>query len=203
MSRILPILFALLFLVAPLTLLSPSTASAQSDAAKILEKSRAKAREMEELRKILNGPDQNMRLATFDVMLKSGDEALRLIAYEAGLASADSIMREMAFKAIMASMDNLHLTLTLDPSAPKALQDAAANLLSKSGNAFVVPMNNKDMEPGKFNTGYGVGQISGLVVVFMYKGHSGSMRLQDDNSLSGTLQLPSGQGQFLAKAKLR
>ncbi|MFO7542416.1 MAG: hypothetical protein R6W97_06335 [Thiobacillus sp.] len=203
MSRRLNHLFTLLLLAAPVAMLVPSGANAQSTAAKILEKSRTQAREIEELRKILNGPDQNMRLATFDAMVKSGDEAMRQIAYEAGLASADSVMRAMTFKTLMMSKDNLHLTLTPDPTAPKQLQDASAGLLSKEGNGFVVPMKRKNMDEGKFDTGSGEGQISGLEFVFTYAASKGSLTLQDDNSLSGTVQLNWGRTQFLAKAKLR
>ena len=93
----------------------------------------------EELRKVLNSPDQNMRLAVFDQMVKSGDEAMKLIAYEAGLASADSVMRTMAFKAVLMSQDKLHLTLAVDRSAPKPIQEASEKYLAKNGSGHHDP----------------------------------------------------------------
>lgn len=182
----------------------PSPAHAQGTAAEILERARGQAREIEELRKILNGPDQNMRLATFDAMVRSGDEPLRLIAYETGLASADSVMRAMAFKALVLSQNNLHLTLTPDPSAPKAIQEASAEYLVKNGSGLVVPIDGRNAEAGTFKSSYWQGQISGTELVFSYSSRiAGTMSLQDDNALAGVVRLESGRTQFLASGKLR
>ena len=202
MAHRLNTLLLTLFLAAPVTLLSPSSAEAQSSAAQILEKARAQAREIEELRKILNGPDQNMRLATFDAMVKSGDETLRQIAYETGLLSADSVMRAMAFKALLMSLDNLHLTLLPDSAAPKPIQEKSAAHIAKSGNAFIVPMKQKDVEAGTFKHGSWQGQVSGFEFVFSYGGHNGALTLNDDNALSGLVRL-GGNTQFKASARLR
>jgi hypothetical protein len=147
------VLIAAMALAVPLGLLPVANVEAQSTAAKILEKARGQAREIEELRKILNGPDQNMRLATFDAMIKSGDETLKQIAYETGLMSADSVMRAMAFKALLMSLDNLHLTLVADTTAPKPIQEKSAAHIAKNGNAYIVPMKQKDVEAGSFKHG--------------------------------------------------
>ncbi len=182
----------------------PPLAHAQGTAAEILERARGQARDIEELRKVLNGPDQNMRLATFDAMVKSGDEALRLIAYETGLASADSVMRAMAFKALVLSQNNLHLTLTPDPSAPKATQEASADYLVKNGSGLVVPIDGRNAEAGTFKSSYWQGQVSGTELVFNYSNQiSGTMSLQDDNAVAGIVRLSSGRTQFLASGKLR
>ena len=182
----------------------PSLAHAQGTAAEILERARGQARDIEELRKVLNGPDQNMRLATFDAMVKSGDEALRLIAYETGLASADSVMRAMAFKALVLSQNNLHLTLTPDPSAPKPTQEASADYLVKNGSGLVVPIDGRNAEAGTFKSSYWQGQVSGTELLFNYSNQiSGTMSLQDDNAVAGIVRLSSGRTQFLASGKLR
>jgi len=203
MSRRLTVLLAALAFATPLSLLAPTVAEAQSVAAKILEKARGQAREIEELRKILNGPDQNMRLATFDAMVKSGDETLKQIAYETGLMSADSVMRAMAFKAVVMNLDNLHLTLTPDTTAPKKVQEASASWLERFGNGYVVPMKKKEIEAGTFEYGGLEGQVSGLELVFK-RGNSdnGSLTLTDDNALAGTARL-GGNTQFKATARLR
>jgi hypothetical protein len=182
----------------------PPLAHAQGTAAEILERARGQARDIEELRKVLNGPDQNMRLATFDAMVKSGDEALRLIAYETGLASADSVMRAMAFKALVLSQNNLHLTLTPDPSAPKPTQEASADYLVKNGSGLVVPIDGRNPESGSFKGNNWQGQVSGTELMFSYGSRvNGTMSLHDDNAIAGVVRLDSGRTQFLASAKLR
>jgi len=188
-----------------LALITPPTAFAQSTAAQILEQARTPAREIEEMRKVLNGPDQNMRLAAFDAMIKSGDEALRLIAYETGLASADSVMRAMAFKALLMSQDNIHVALTVDPSAPKPMQEASAQYLAKNPSGLVVPMENKNVEAGSFKKGRWQGQVSGTEFVFsnsLNNYAAGALTLRDDNTLRGVVHL-HGKYQFLGTAKVR
>lgn len=179
-------------------------AHAQGSAAEILERARGQAREIEELRKVLNGPDQNLRLATFDAMVKSGDEALRLIAYETGLVSADSLLRAMAFKTLVLSQNNLHLTLTPDPSAPKSIQQASADYLAKNGSGLVVPIDGRNAEAGTFKSGNWQGQVSGTELVFNYGARvNATMSLHDDNAIAGVVRLDSGRTQFLASGKLR
>lgn len=192
-----------------LALITPLPAFAQSTAAQILEQARTHAREIEDLRKVLNGPDQNMRLAVFDAMVKSGDEALRLLAYETGLASADSVLRAMAFKGLLMRQNNIHVALTVDPSAPKAMQEASAQYLARFGNGLVVPMEDKNVEAGSFKKGDWQGQVSGTEFVFSYfhggYTRAGAMTLRDDNTLSGGVQVTDGaeRGQFLGTAKVR
>ena len=198
------VLIAVLTALGMAELSIPSLAHAQGTAAEILERARGQARDIEELRKILNGPDQNMRLATFDAMVKSGDEALRLIAYEAGLASADSVMRAMAFKALVLSQNNLHLTLTPDPSAPKPTQEASVDYLVKNGSGLVVPVDSRNPESGSFKANNWQGQVSGTELVFSYGSRAnGTMSLHDDNAIAGVVRLESGRTQFLASGKLR
>lgn len=192
-----------------LALITPPPAFAQSTAAQILEQARTHAREIEDLRKVLNGPDQNMRLAVFDAMVKSGDEALRLLAYETGLASADSVLRAMAFKALVMRQNNIHVALTVDPSAPKPMQEASAQYLNKNSASLVVPMESKNLETGSFTSEREEwkGQVSGTEFMFSFRSpHSsvrfaGAMTLRDDNTLSGVVHVERG-GQFLATARL-
>ena len=202
--RRLSVLIAVLTALGMAELSIPPLVHAQGTAAEILERARGQARNIEELRKVLNGPDQNMRLATFDAMVKSGDEALRLIAYETGLASADSVMRAMAFKALVLSQNNLHLTLTPDPSAPKPTQEASADYLVKNGSGLVVPIDGRNPESGSFKGNNWQGQVSGTELMFSYGSRvNGTMSLHDDNAIAGVVRLDSGRTQFLASAKLR
>jgi hypothetical protein len=202
MQNRLNVLVAALALAAPIALLTPEVAEAQSAAAKILEKARGQARDIEELRKVLNGPDQNMRLATFDAMIKSGDETLKQIAYEIGLMSADSVMRAMAFKAVVMSLDNLHFTLTPDPTVPKKVQEASATYIGQRGNGFVLPLDGKDAEAGTFRRGNSEGQVSGQELIFRAGNDNGTLTLTDDSTLAGTVRL-NNNTQFKATARLR
>jgi hypothetical protein len=202
MSHRLTALLATLAFAVPLTFLAPSPAEAQSAAAKILEKARGQARDIEELRKVLNGPDQNMRLATFDAMIQSGDETMKQVAFETGLMSADSVMRAMAFKALVMSLDNVHLTLTPDTTAPKKVQEASADWISRRGNGYVVSLKKKNIEAGTFDFNGGEGQVSGLEFVFKWGSDSGSLTLTDENTLAGVARLGGG-AQFKATARLR
>lgn len=201
MSHRLTTLLAALVFAAPLTFLAPSPAEAQSAAAKILEKARGQARDIEELRKVLNGPDQNMRLATFDAMIKSGDETLQQIAYEVGLMSADSVMRAMAFKAVVMSLDTVHITLAPDPSAPKPILEAATAHLAKYGNGMVLALRTKNIEAGTFNNGSYRGQVSGLEFTFDYGNDTGALTLTDDNTMAGVVRVRNIQ--FKGTARLR
>ena len=102
-------------------------AVAQTSAAEMLEEARARAREMEELKAVLNGPDQNMRLASFDIMVNSGDEAMRQIAIDTGLASADTLMQAMAFKETVLSLNRIVMSLEIDKSQPADIQARVAS----------------------------------------------------------------------------
>jgi hypothetical protein len=195
---------ALVALLTPAAVLTTSAVRAQATAGEILEQARDRAREIEEFRRVLTGPDQNMRLASFDAMVKSGDEATRLIAYETGLASADGILRAMAFKAVLFSRNDLHLTLAVDPSAPKAIREASEQYLAKNGDGFVVPLGTKDPESGAFKSPNWKGQVSGSEFVFQYgSAASGSIKLAEDTTLNGIVRLDRGKTQFLATGSLR
>jgi hypothetical protein len=203
MSRRLSTLLAALAIAVPLGFTMPAVAEAQSAAAKILEKARGQARDIEELRKVLNGPDQNMRLATFDAMIKSGDETLKQIAYETGLMSADSVMRAMAFKAVVMSLDSVHITLALDPSAPKPILEASTAHLARNGNGLVLTLRTKDVEAGTYKDGGYRGQVSGLEFTFDHgSSGTGTLTLADDNTMDGVVRVGRNT-QFKATARLR
>lgn len=167
-------------------------ALAQS-AAEILEKARANSREIEDLKKALNDPDQNMRLATFKAMVESGNEAYRAVAMDAGLASTDTVIRELAFKTAIMGLDRLHFTLSLDPSQPKEVQERTRAYLAQSGNEFVLEMPYRDPERGMFGTRKDltgrIGEVSGTRVTFKYGYNSGDLALEDDDMVTGVVTI--------------
>lgn len=192
--------------LAALTALDAPPAYAQSSAAEMLEKARARSRDMEELKAVLNGPDQNMRLATFDVMVNSGDEAMRQVAIEAGLASADPLMQGMAFKVSILSLERIMMTLELDTSQPADVQEKSQAILNANGLSYDVPIIDTDPKTGTF-TIYSKykGQVNGTTMSFKYSYDGGQLELVDERTIKGPVRLyKSGQyGSFIATAKIR
>ena len=180
---------------------------AQTTAAEILEKARGQARDLEELRKVLNGPDQNMRLATFDAMAASGDPTMRNVAIDVGMASADSLLQAAAFREVVMGLDSLIMTLVVDTSAPDAVQEKSTKRLD-SGTEYVLQMAYHEPKTGKFaydsrykdNPTYS-GFVTGTTLIFKNGNDTGTLELKDDNAVSGVVNL--GKTQFIATARIR
>ena len=137
--------------VATLTMMTGSApVSAQTSAAEMLEAARARARDIEELKGVLNGADQNMRLATFDVMVGSGDDAMRQIAIDLALASADPLLQAMAFKETVLSFNRIVMSLEIDTSQPQTIQDKAQTILSATGSTYALTISSSDRKTGTF-----------------------------------------------------
>lgn len=182
-------------------------AIAQTSAAEMLEQARARAREMEELKAVLNGPDQNMRLASFDVMVNSGDEAMRQIAIDTGLASADPLMQAMAFKELVLSLNRIVMSLEIDKSQPAEIQAKSQAFLDAHGNAYALTIVKSDKKTGIFNidTRY-KGQVTGLELTFNYSYDTGRLSLVDETAMKGPIRIykgGTGYGSFIATAKIR
>lgn len=180
-------------------------AFAQSSAAEMLEQARARAREMEELKAVLNGPDQNMRLASFDIMVNSGDEAMRQIAVDTGLASADPLMQSMAFKESVLSLNRIVMSLEIDKSQPADIQAKSQKILNGNGSAYELPIAESDKKTGIFTiySSY-KGQVTGLELTFKYSYDVGKLSLVDETTMKGPIRIhKGGYGSFIATAKIR
>ena len=203
MIRMIPIACA--FIATVTMLFSPLPAHAQTSASEMLEQARARSREMEELKAVLNGPDQNMRLAAFDVMVNSGDEAMRQVALDLGLASADPLMQAMAFKETILSLNRLVFTLEIDTSEPASVQEKARAILESNGSTYSIPVTKPDKTTGIFTikTSY-QGQVNGTNLTFKYSYDTGQFELVDEMTIKGTLTIyKGGYGGFIATAKIR
>ncbi len=199
----------IVLLTAACIVLSPfaagNVAVAQKSAAEMLEEARARAREMEQLKAVLNGPDQNMRLASFDIMVNSGDEAMRQIAIDTGLASADSLMQAMAFKESILSLNRIVMSLEIDKSQPANIQEGAQKILDAQGSSYEIPIIETDRKTGIFKiySSY-KGQVSGLEITFKYSYDTGTLSLVDETTIKGPVMLyKGGYGGFIATAKIR
>lgn len=193
-------------LAATVTLLfSPVPVYAQTSAAEMLEQARARSREIEELKAVLNGPDQNMRLAVFDVMVSSGDEAMRQIALDLGLASADPLMQAMAFKETILSLNRIVFTLELDTSEPDTVQQKAQAYLNSNGATYEFPIAKVDKDTGVFTIkSTHTGQVNGTTLTFKNGYDTGQLELADETTIKGTIKTyKGGFGGFKATAKIR
>lgn len=182
-----------------------NVAVAQSSAAEMLEQARARAREMEELKAVLNGPDQNMRLASFDIMVNSGDEAMRQIAIDTGLASADPLMQAMAFKETILSLNRIVFSIEIDTTQPETVQTKAQAYMNANGSTYNLPIIDVDKKTGIFKIySSNTGQVNGLEMTFKNNHDSGTLTLVDETTIKGSLRLyKGGYGAFTATAKIR
>mgnify|MGYP001826517841 FL=1 len=184
---------------------SPSPVFAQTSASEMLEQARARSREMEELKAVLNGPDQNMRLAAFDVMVTSGDEAMRQVALDLGLASADPLMQAMAFKETILSLNRIVFQLEIDTSQPASVQQKAQQILDSTGSSYTIAVTKPDRTTGVFTVrSTNQGQVNGTNLTFKNAYDTGQFELVDETTIKGILNIKkSGTGVFIATAKIR
>jgi hypothetical protein len=178
---------------------------AEPSAADMIEQARERAREIEEMKKVMQGPDRNMRLATFDVMVNSGDDAMRQVAIEEGLASTDSLLQGLAFKAAVLSLDRLILKLKIDETQSEAVQTAANKYIERFGDTYVLDMHDKDLKAGTFGKrNNNAGEISGTMLTFRYGNNTGTLKLRDEATVEGEVTLyHGGYGKFDAAAEIR
>lgn len=184
---------------------SPAPVYAQTSAAEMLEQARARSRDMEEMKAVLNGPDQNMRLAAFDVMVRSGDEAMRQVALDLGLASADPLMQAMAFKETILSLNRIVFTLELDTTEPDSVQQKAQAYLNSNGATYEIPIASVDRDTGVFTIkSTHTGQVNGTTLTFKNGYDTGQLELVDETTIKGKIKTyKGGFGGFTATAKIR
>ena len=179
--------------------------AAQDSIEALLEKARSQGQKYEKLKRVLNEePDQNVRLAAFDLMIRDGDTMMRDIAVDAGLASADRLLQAAAFREAVMSLDRLHLTLSVDTSAAAEMQENAKQYLDKKGDALVVVLRKKDPKAGTFSGPNLSGEVTGTLVTYKWGYGSGSLELKDDNAVGGNVVVYDGKPlQFLASGRIR
>ena len=179
---------------------------AQDSVDEMLEKARARAAEIEKLKKVINEePDQNVRLAAFDLMVNSGDTVMHEIAVEAGLASADKLLQAAAFKAAMMDLDRLHLTLVVDEDASEGIRKASRAYLDKNGDQYVLPFDKKDPKAGTISARYFSAEVIGTRLTYTWSNHNGALSLKDDNAVSGDIMHKEGiqNLKFVATGNIR
>ncbi len=169
----------------------------------IIEAAREKARQYEKLKKILvEDPDQNVRLATFDLMIRNDDTTMREIALDVGLSSADVLLQSAAFKEAIMGMDNLHLIVAVDDNTSMKMQEECGKLITKWGKTKVIELRGKDREKGTFSSHHAKGQILGRRLTFTVNSTSATLELVDNNALEGSVSF-RGKTDCLMTGKFR
>jgi hypothetical protein len=181
-----------------------STAALGATAAELLEQARGKSRDYEELKAVLNGPDANMRLATFEVMVASGDPAMREVAIDVALAGTDTVLQALALQTLVLAQRAMVFSLELDTSQPEPIQAKARAVLEAIGDIYTRDITDTDPATGIFTMDKYQGQVSGTQVSFTHNYDKGTLELVDETTLRGPVMIyRGGHGGFIATWKLR
>jgi hypothetical protein len=164
---------------------SPGQAELTADALK--QQIQERSGNIQEFRALLNDPDQTVRLAALDVMLKSDDIAMRELAYGMGFNSADEAMRAVALKNKFADQKIISIKIA-DVSSPS---DSQKKALDSWGGTYSFDVKSFDEKTGQFTTvgNYrkGTGQLNGTRIEFSHPYCNGAFTLADGAVLTGEL----------------
>lgn len=182
-------------------------ASAQNNAEDILRQAQERAAKINEYKALLTNPDQNVRVAGLDVMLKSADPAMREIAFNIAFASADDTMRAIALRNKFLYQQTLNFQLSLQDNPTEIEQRAVTEQFA---NVFLIQLDSYDANNGafKFRSSYGNGQVSGIGMDFndTYRKCSANLTLGDEPQLEGQLNCSAGnkiRGSYHIKLRLQ
>jgi hypothetical protein len=164
------------------------TANADTPSADELKRSiQERAHRIAEYRALLNDPDQSVRLAALDTMLKSDDIAMRELAYAVAFVSTDPTMRAVALKHRIAGMQTVVITIASRKDASqneKRVRDAW-------GGSYAFDIGGFQEKTGRFNTSgantEGKGQVVGTTLEFSRQYCRGTFQLGEGAMLHGTL----------------
>jgi len=176
--------------------LSLSLPALSADKSDLLAKIRANAGQYNELKQLLNNPDQSIRIAAFDGMVNSGDSALRNIALDEALANTDSTVQALALKEVIMDLDVLNFSMVLPENASEESKKVVKKWSSTYGLTFWKKKKNK--EKGSFegrttdDSSRLVGNVSGLEIIFSSNSQHcmGKVTLTAGAILKGTLACP-------------
>lgn len=159
---------------------------------------------IKEFRAMLNDPDQTVRLAALDVMLKSDDIAMRELAYGVGFNSADEAMRAVCLNNKFADQKLISVKIA-DISSPS---DSQKKALDAWGGIYTFNVNTFDEKTGQFATAgsyrKGSGQINGTRMEFSQNYCNGTFKLGDGAVLEGELGCTGGwAGTFEGQIRLQ
>jgi len=181
-----------------------SLSQAEVTAEALKQQIQERSGKIQEFRALLNDPDQTVRLAALDVMLKSDDIAMRELAYGMGFNSADEAMRAVCLKNKFADQKMISIKIA-DISSPGDTQKKA---LSEWGGIYTFNIKSFDEKTGQFTTtGHyrnGNGQLNGTRIEFSQPYCNGAFTLGDGAVMAGELGCTGGwNGTFEGKITLQ
>ncbi len=163
------------------------TSQAESAAEALKRQIQERSGNMKEFRALLNDPDQTVRLAALDVMLKSDDVAMRELAFGVCFSSADEAMRAVCLKNKFADQKMISIKIS-DISSPSDTQKKA---LQDWGGIYTFTIKSFDEKTGQFVTKgqyvNGTGQLNGTRIEFAQAYCNGTFELSDGAVLKGEL----------------
>ncbi|HKL25339.1 MAG TPA: hypothetical protein VJ910_03850 [Desulfuromonadales bacterium] len=195
-----------LLLAFAFVLTAVSAVGAELDAAALKQEIQQRAQTIREFRALLNDPDQTVRLAALDAMLKSDDIAMRELAYGICFNSADQAMRVVCLKNRFADLRTVAVALD-NLGGPTEKQQKA---LADWGDVYDFEVQDYDEKTGQFTTSgesanyRGKGQVMGTGVTFSQRFCDGTFRLGEGGVLEGDLNCAKGwQGTYPGRISLQ
>jgi hypothetical protein len=181
-----------------------SLAQAETTAEALKQQIQQRSGKIQEFRALLNDPDQTVRLAALDVMLKSDDIAMRELAYGMGFNSADQAMRAVCLKNKFADQKMISIMIT-DISSPS---DSEKKALDAWGGIYSFDVKSFDEKTGQFTSAgtyrKGTGQLNGTRMEFSQPYCNGAFTLGDGAVMTGELGCTaSWSGKFAGKINLQ
>ena len=179
-------------------------AQAEMTAEALKQQIQERSGKIKEFRALLNDPDQTVRLASRDVMLKSDDIAMRELAYGMGFNSADEAMRAVCLKNKFADQKIISVKIS-EISSPS---DSQKKALDAWGGVYTFDVKSFDEKTGQFTTAgsyrKGAGQLNGTRMEFSQNYCNGAFTLGDGAVLTGELGCIGGwSGKFEGQISLQ
>ena len=169
-----------------------SLSQAEVTAEALKQQIQERSGKIQEFRALLNDPDQTVRLAALDVMLKSDDIAMRELAYGMGFNSADEAMRAVSLKNKFADQQMISVKI----SAIASPSDSQKKALGDWGGIYSFNVKGFDDKTGQFTTAgsyrKGTGQLNGTRMEFSQNYCNGTFQLGDGAMLAGELGCTGG-----------
>jgi len=163
----------------------PTPASAQS-----AEEIMKRAKEIKDLKDLLNNADATVRIAALEAMLSSEDFATRELGYSAGFSSIDDAMRAVTLRKKLSEVSELTINLLI----PEESEEEYKGYLERFGKSRTLRIRNFNLDNGNFGAYFrhyresseGTGSVSGLRLDATQDDCFLGASLNDESVLEGT-----------------
>lgn len=187
-----------------LALSTPFAAIDADEIDDLMEQARIQGQSYQRIRDIINTePDQNVRLAAFDLLMMDEDPHIKSIGIDAGLASTDKLLQAAAFKLAVFDLERIPLRLEVAESKAKVLPKFAKRIIDNQANIWTMKIATKDNSAGTFGDRNSFGEFNGLSIYYSYKSYDlkAILHLKNGDEIEGDFFV---QGyKFKATGKIR